>query len=104
MALVAGGITIAPRILVSFKDQLKQIDLISSLESFKTLEEIQHFIRLSKGRLSCEVGRRIKNKDVVDIYRFIDKRIDTIPGHPQSIALRTKWNASLWKGYLEREK
>ncbi|MDG1331174.1 MAG: hypothetical protein P8P74_02515, partial [Crocinitomicaceae bacterium] len=86
MALVTGGVLIAPSIIVSCSDKLKNIKLASSLEPFKTLEEIRHFVRLSEGNLKLELERLIKKKDAEAIFNFVNQRIVSIPGSPSSIA------------------
>lgn len=94
LALVTGGALVLPRIIVSCGVNPQNVNVSSSLEPFRTLEEIRYFVQQSKGHLKQEVQRLVKQKDPEAIFNFINQRIATIPAHPESItsnAYETRW-------------
>jgi hypothetical protein len=94
LALVTGGAFILPRIIVSCGENAPDLPIRSSLEPFRTLEEIRHFVRMSTGYLKLEVDRLIEKKDPEAIFQFVNERIVTIPAQGSSItsnAYEVRW-------------
>ena len=95
MALVTGGIFIAPNLLISCNKE-PDIAFTSNYTSdlFKSFDEMRNAAKLSKGHLAEEMNRLIKSKNAKSIFEFVQNRFMTIPASGSSIynaVYDTRW-------------
>lgn len=94
MALAAGGVLIAPQLILSCKNEKLLIAGEYTLEPFSSLEEMRNAARLCKGHLTHEMNRVIASKNAEQIFTFVNSKFATIPSSGTSItnaAYNVRW-------------